>query len=63
MTPEEYNSLAPINENNPFAKQPNVVYMLVRYNKPIAIYIGDILIAKAEQKGSVGFTYTFPIVF
>lgn len=63
MTPEEYNSLAPVNENNPYAKQPNVVYMLVRYNKPIAIYVGDICIAKAEQRGSTGFAYTFPITF
>ena len=63
MTPEEYNSLAPINSSNPFAKKPNVIYMLVRYNKPIAIYIGDVLIAEAEKTGSTGFVYTFPIVF
>ena len=26
-------------------------------------YIGDVLVAQAEQKGSVGFAYTFPIIF
>jgi uncharacterized small protein (DUF1192 family) len=44
-------------------KYPNTVYMVVDFNKPKAIYIGDILIAKAEQSGSVGFAYTFPIIF
>lgn len=44
-------------------KYPNTVYLVVDFNKPKAIYIGDILIAKAEQTGSVGFVYTFPIVF
>lgn len=68
MTPEEYNRLAPVGNTingkpNPYAKQANILYMLVRYNKPYAIYIGEVLIAKAEQKGSVGFAYTFPISF
>lgn len=69
MTPEEYKRLAPIGDKfsdgtlNPFAKQANVIYMLVRYNKPISVYIGDVLIAQAEQKGSQGFAYTFPITF
>ena len=48
---------------NPRYKYPNTVYLVVDFNKPKAIYIGDILVAKAEQKGSVGFAYTFPIVF
>lgn len=48
---------------NPRYKYPNTVYLVVDFNKPKAIYIGDILIAQAEQKGSVGFAYTFPIVF
>ena len=69
MTPEAYKRLAPIGDTfsdgspNPYAKQANTIYMLVRYNKPIAVYIGDILIAQAEQKGSIGFAYTFPIIF
>ena len=69
MTPEAYKRLAPIGDTfsdgspNPYAKQANTIYMLVRYNKPIAVYIGDILIAKAEQKGSIGFAYSFPIIF
>ena len=63
MTPEEYNNLSPIGSSSVNAKKANVIYMLVRYNKPTAVYIGDILIAQAEQKDSQGFTYTFPIVF
>lgn len=69
MTPEEYKRLAPVGDKysdgtlNPYAKQANTIYMLVKYNKPVAVYIGEILIAQAEQKGSVGFAYTFPIVF
>ena len=69
MTPEAYKKLPPIGDTytdgtpNPYAKQPNIIYMLVRYNKPIAVYIGDVLIAQAEQKGSVGFAYSFPISF
>ena len=68
MTPEEYNRLSN-NPNyadgskNPYAKQPNTIYMLVRYNKPIAVYIGTVLIAEAKQDGSVGFAYEFPIIF
>lgn len=69
MTPEAYNKLAPVGDTfsngvpNPYAKKANTIYMLVRYNKPIAVYIGDIMIAKAEQKGSIGFAYSFPIIF
>lgn len=69
MTPEAYKKLAPVGDTysdgtpNPYAKQPNTIYMLIRYNKPIAVYIGEILIAQAEQKGSAGFAYTFPIIF
>ena len=69
MTPEEYKKLPPVGSTygdgkpNPYAKQPNVIYMLVRYNKPISVYIGDVLIAQAEQKGQTGFAYNFPIVF
>ena len=69
MTPEEYKKLPPIGSTygdgkpNPYAKQPNVIYMLVRFNQPISVYIGDVLIAQAEEKGDVGFVYKFPIVF
>lgn len=48
---------------NPRYKYPNTVYLVVDFNKPKAIYIGDILVAQSEQKGSIGFAYTFPIVF
>lgn len=48
---------------NPRYKYPNTVYLVVDFNKPKAIYIGDILVAKSEQNGSVGFAYTFPIIF
>ena len=69
MTPEAYNRLAPVGTSysdgtlDPYAKQANVIYMLVRYNKPIAVYIGEILIAQAEEKGPQGFAYKFPIIF
>jgi predicted nucleic acid-binding Zn-ribbon protein len=63
LTPEEYNSLAPVGNPSINAKQPNIVYMLVRYNKPVAVYIGEVLIAKAEEKTSTGFVYNFPIIF
>ena len=68
MTPEDYNKMSK-NPNysdgtkNPNAIQPNTVYMLVRYNKPIAIYIGTILIAEAKNEGPAGFVYDFPIIF
>ena len=68
MTPEEYNRLSN-NPNysdgtkNPYAKQPNTIYMLVRYNKPIAVYIGTVLIAEAKKTGPAGFAYNFPIIF
>ena len=48
---------------NPRYKYPNTVYLVVDFNKPKAIYIGDIMVAKSEQGGSVGFAYTFPIIF
>lgn len=69
MTPEAYKKLSPIGSLlpngtlDPRAKKANTIYMLVRYNKPISVYIGDILIAQAEQRGSTGFAYTFPITF
>ena len=68
MTPEEYNRLSnqpnySDGTKNPYAKQPNTLYMLVRYNKPVAVYIGTVLIAEAKQDGSVGFAYEFPIIF
>lgn len=69
LTPEAYNRLAPVGTSysdgtlDPYAKQANVIYMLVRYNKPIAVYIGEVLIAQAEQKGPQGFAYNFPIIF
>lgn len=66
LTTNEYKALRTAPEgasyNNRY-KYPNTVYLIVDFNKPKAIYIGDILVAKAEQKGSVGFAYTFPIVF
>ena len=66
LTTNEYKKLTPPPAGmayNPRYKYPNTVYLVVDFNKPKAIYIGDILIAKAEQKGSIGFAYTFPISF
>ena len=66
LTSNEYKKLRTAPEGVPYNdryKYPNVVYLVVDFNKPKAIYIGDILVAQAEQKGSIGFAYTFPIVF
>ena len=56
--PEGYNS-----PYNPRYKYPNTIYLVVDYNTPKAIYIGDILIAKSQTNGSIGFAYGFPISF
>jgi hypothetical protein len=66
LTTNEYKKLInnpPEGVYNQRYKYPNTVYLVVDFNKPKAIYIGDILVAQAEQKGSIGFAYTFPIVF
>ena len=66
LTTNDYKKLKPAPDGVPYNdryKYPNIVYLVVDFNKPKAIYIGDILVAKAEQSGSIGFAYTFPIVF
>ena len=68
LSSKEYRNLRPAGENtledyNPRYRYPNTVYLVVDYNKPKAIYIGDILVAQSEAKGSIGFAYTFPISF
>lgn len=68
MSSKEYKALRPAGENtfqdyNPRYRYPNTVYLIVDFNRPKAIYIGDILVAQSEVKGSVGFAYTFPISF
>lgn len=68
LSSKEYKNLRPAGENtlqdyNPRYRYPNTVYLVVDFNKPKAIYIGDILVAQAESKGSIGFAYTFPISF
>ena len=66
MSTKEYNKLVTPPDNAPYNeryKYPNTLYFIVDYNKPKAVYIGDILIAKAEGKGPNGFAYNFPISF
>lgn len=66
LSTKEYNRLLdnpPEGTYSNYYKYPNTVYLVIDFNKPKAIYIGDILIAKAQQNGSIGFAYTFPIVF
>lgn len=66
LSSNEYRKLTNPPEGVPYNsryKYPNTVYLVVDFNKPKAIYIGDILVAQAEQKGSIGFAYTFPIIF
>jgi hypothetical protein len=48
---------------NPRYRYQNILYMIVDFSVPKAIYIGDILIAKAQKDGSIGFAYNFPIIF
>jgi hypothetical protein len=68
LSTKEYNSLitptdSTIESYNDRYRYPNTVYLIVDYNTPKAIYIGDILLAKAEVKGSTGFAYAFPFTF
>lgn len=66
LSSNEYNRLlkAPNNTSyNPRYKYPNTIYLVVDFNIPKAVYIGDILIAKAQPNGSLGFAYNFPISF
>lgn len=66
MSTKEYNKLVMPPDNVPYNSRyryPNTLYFIVDYNKPKAVYIGDILIAKAKDSGSNGFAYSFPIVF
>ena len=66
MSTKEYNKLVVAPEGAPYNDRyiyPNTLYFIVDYNKPKAVYIGDILIAKAEGKGPNGFAYNFPISF
>lgn len=67
LTTKEYERLMKydptLNYYSAYYKYPNIIYFIVDYGKPKAVYIGDIQIAKAEKTGSVGFAYTFPISF
>ena len=67
ISTKEYEKLLPVKDGmtvyNPSYRYPNILYFIVDFNQPKAIYIGNIQIAKAEKRGDVGFTYTFPIVF
>ena len=66
LTSRDYKNLRSNPPEGPYNaryKYPYTVYLVVDFNKPKALYIGDIMIAQAEQKGSIGFAYTFPIVF
>ena len=67
LSTNEYKNLNKLTDDitvyNPRYKYPNTVYFVVDFNIPKAIYIGDILIAKANQTGPAGFSYNFPITF
>jgi hypothetical protein len=66
LSTNEYKSLRAAPEGVPYNdryRYPNIVYLVVDFNKPKAIYIGDIMVAQAESSGSIGFAYTFPIIF
>ena len=66
LTTNEYKNLITPPDGAPYSnryKYPNMIYLLVDFNKPKALYIGDIMVAQAEQIGSIGFAYNFPIIF
>lgn len=57
LTPEQYKRL-------PSSRiDPAKLYLLVRFNKPYALYIGSVLIAERGSEASAGFAYTFPMTF
>jgi hypothetical protein len=41
----------------------NCIYIVEKFDRPVAIYIGSLQIAKRDMAGSIGFPYTFPLAF
>lgn len=58
ITPREYQTLkayGQIKDNN--------LYLIQKYGRPIELYIGKFLFAKRGDDLTIGFPYTFPLVF
>lgn len=58
LSPEEYDNKK---QNNSIIS--NMIYLLVVNNAPYELYVGTILIGKKSELESIGFPYTFPIIF
>lgn len=44
-------------------KDPKTIYMIVDGNELKRLYIGQFLIGRSQEDGSIGFPYNFPIIF
>lgn len=58
LSPREYQTLkayGQIKDNN--------LYLIQKYGRPIELYIGKLLFAKRSDDLTIGFPYTFPMVF
>lgn len=58
LTPREYQTLkayGQIKDNN--------LYLIQKYGRPVELYIGKLLFAKRSDDLTIGFPYTFPLVF
>ena len=53
LTPAEWTELT--------EKDPKTIYMIVDGNELKRLYIGQFLIGRSQEDGSMGFPYTFPI--
>jgi hypothetical protein len=55
LTPTEWTELT--------EKDPKTIYMIVDGNELKRLYIGQFLIGRSQEDGSIGFPYNFPIIF
>lgn len=58
LTDSEYNSLSRRKRI-----KDNYLYIVYKFDRPMFIYVGSLLLAKRATTGSVGFPYTFPLSF
>lgn len=55
LTPTEWTELT--------EKDSKTIYMIVDGNELKRLYIGQFLIGRSQEDGSIGFPYNFPIIF
>jgi hypothetical protein len=58
LTDSEYDSLSRRKRI-----KDNYLYIVYKFDRPMFIYVGSLLLAKRATTGSVGFPYTFPLSF